>query len=233
MPRLAILQRSGPFLHDSPSNACQSKVLALDPPRPNGAWMAFVVGRATAGVLLVLLSPVLCAVAVVVAVTMGRPVLFRQLRSGLHGRPFQIVKFRTMRSARYANEPDADRMASSGMFLRSSSLDELPSLWNILQGDMAFVGPRPLLEGYARFYDARQARRLDVRPGLTGWAQVNGRNALTWNEKFELDAWYVDNRSISLDLQILIKTAAVVIRRRGGAHQGHATMPLFAPGERG
>ncbi len=179
---------------------------------------------------LVVLSPALLVLAVLVAIRLGRPVLFRQQRPGLAGRPFGLVKFRTMTSATDAQGrllPDADRLTPFGRWLRSTSLDELPELWNVLMGDMSLVGPRPLLMAYLPRYSARQARRHEVRPGLTGWAQVNGRNALSWEEKFELDVWYVDNRSLTLDLTILWKTVLQVLRRSGVSAEGHATMPEF------
>ena len=154
---------------------------------------------------LVLLAPVLGAVAVTVAVALGRPVFFRQVRPGLDSRPFRLIKFRTMLDAVGPDgKPldDARRLTRFGRFLRASSLDELPELWNVLKGDMSLVGPRPLLMQYLPLYSPEQARRHDVRPGLTGWAQVNGRNALNWSEKLALDTWYVDNRSYRLDLKI-------------------------------
>jgi lipopolysaccharide/colanic/teichoic acid biosynthesis glycosyltransferase len=183
-----------------------------------------------AGLALVLLSPVLLAVALAVGLTMGSPVLFRQQRPGLGGRPFGLVKFRTMRSPRadaVAPEPDEARLTKLGRFLRATSLDELPELWNIVRGDMSLVGPRPLLMRYLPRYSAGQARRHEVRPGLTGWAQVKGRNALSWPEKFALDVWYVDHRSFWLDLRILAMTVWQVFSRRGISADGFATMPEF------
>lgn len=161
-------------------------------------------------------APLLAVIAPLVRWRLGRPVLFRQRRPGLHGRSFTILKFRTMVDAYGADGrplPDEDRLTRFGQFLRSTSLDELPSLLNILRGDMALVGPRPLLEEYLPLYSPEQARRHDVRPGLTGWAQVNGRNALDWEQKFALDIWYVDHRSLRLDLRILALTALKVLRR--------------------
>lgn len=161
---------------------------------------------------------------------MGSPVLFRQCRPGRFGRPFYMIKFRTMRDATDAAGrplPDGERLTAFGRFLRSSSLDELPELWNVLKGDMSLVGPRPLLMEYLPLYSAEQARRHEVRPGVTGWAQVNGRNALTWEEKFRLDVWYVDNRSLWLDLRIIAMTVKKVIRRDGISAAGEATMPKF------
>lgn len=181
-------------------------------------------------IALVILSPVLGLVALLVARGLGRPVLFRQVRPGLHGRPFTLVKFRTMRDATDAEGrplPDSERLTPLGRFLRNSSLDELPELWNILKGDMSFVGPRPLLMEYLPLYSPDQSRRHNVRPGLTGHAQVNGRNALTWAEKFALDIWYVDNRSLVLDMRILLQTAWKVLKRDGISADGEATMPRF------
>lgn len=185
---------------------------------------------AVSAVLLALLSPVLLAVAVAVAVSMGRPVLFRQQRAGLHGRQFTIVKFRTMTDARSADGellPDADRLTRVGSFLRSTSLDELPELWNVLRGHMSLVGPRPLPVDYLERYSATHARRHDVRPGITGWAQVNGRNTTTWQERLDMDVWYTVNRSMGLDLSILLRTVGAVLSRRGVSADGHATMPEF------
>lgn len=176
------------------------------------------------------LAPVMGGVACAIAATMGRPVLFRQERAGLHGKPFRVVKFRTMRDLRPGEAEgtsDGDRTTRLGRFLRATSLDELPTLVNVLRGDMALVGPRPLPIRYLARYDARQARRHEVKPGITCLAQVRGRNALTWEEKFELDVRYVDHRSLALDLRILAETVAVVLRREGIAHEGHATMPEF------
>jgi lipopolysaccharide/colanic/teichoic acid biosynthesis glycosyltransferase len=180
--------------------------------------------------LLIFLVPVMAVLALMVAVQMGRPILFKQKRPGLHGRPFTMIKFRTMRNAIGANGlplSDAERLTGFGKFLRTSSLDELPELWNVLKGDMSLVGPRPLLMEYLPLYSPEQARRHEVRPGITGWAQVNGRNALTWDEKFKLDVWYVDNGSLMLDAKILIKTLISVTLRRGINNDGHATMPPF------
>lgn len=185
---------------------------------------------AGAAVGLVLLSPVILCCAIVIARSMGRPVLFRQERPGLGGRPFGMVKFRTMSDARGSDGqllPDGERLTRMGRFLRSTSLDELPELWNVLVGDMSLVGPRPLLMSYLDRYTPEQARRHDVKPGVTGWAQVNGRNAISWNEKFALDTWYVDNRSIWLDLRILYATVAQVLRRKNINAAGVATMPEF------
>jgi len=179
---------------------------------------------------LVLLSPLLLVLAIMVRVFIGHPVLFTQVRPGLGGRLFRIFKFRTMtnrRDERGELLPDAQRLTRFGRFLRASSLDELPELFNVLKGDMSLVGPRPLLIEYLDRYTPEQARRHEVRPGITGWAQVNGRNALSWEEKFALDVWYVDHRSLSLDLKILWKTLVSVVRREGISSEGHATMPVF------
>lgn len=185
---------------------------------------------AVAGLLLFLLWPVILLLALLVRVRIGSPVFFRQMRPGYRGEPFEMLKFRTMRDAFGSDGqplPDADRMTDMGRMLRSSSLDELPELWNVLKGEMSLVGPRPLLMEYLPLYDAEQARRHAVRPGVTGWAQVNGRNALSWEQKFALDLWYVDNRSIWLDLKILWMTMAKVMNRDGISADGEATMPKF------
>lgn len=181
-------------------------------------------------VLLLLLSPVFLIVALLVRVRLGAPVLFAQQRPGRGGRPFLMFKFRSMTDARDAAGAllsDAQRMTPLGRFLRSTSLDELPELWNVLVGDMSLVGPRPLLMEYLPLYSPQQARRHDVRPGITGWAQVNGRNAISWEQKFELDVWYVDHRSLALDVRILWSTAVHVLARRGVSAPGEATMSRF------
>lgn len=183
-----------------------------------------------AGTALLVLAPVLCVLAVLVWLKLGRPVIFRQTRPGLNGTPFGLIKFRTMTDQRDLSGrllPDDVRLTSFGHLLRSTSADELPELWNVLNGQMSLVGPRPLLMEYLGRYSARQRRRLEVKPGITGWAQVNGRNALTWNERFELDVWYVDNHSLLLDLRILGMTLIQVARRKGISAEGHATMPEF------
>ena len=159
-----------------------------------------------------------------VRVCLGRPVFFRQPRPGLHGRPFALVKFRTMRAG---TGSDAERLTRFGRFLRTTSLDELPELWNVLRGDMSLVGPRPLLMQYLERYTPEQARRHEMKPGITGWAQVNGRNALTWDERFALDVWYVDHWSLALDLRILARTLGAILRRKGITAPGSATMPEF------
>ncbi|NSW75757.1 MAG: sugar transferase [Candidatus Atribacteria bacterium] len=183
-----------------------------------------------ATVAMVVFSPVILIVALLIYFTMGRPVFFRQRRPGLYGKPFLLYKFRTMLEL-YDNEgkplPDEKRLTKLGKFLRRTSLDELPELWNILRGDMSFVGPRPLLMEYLPRYTPEQARRHEVKPGLTGWAQVNGRNAISWEEKFKLDVWYVDHWSLALDFRILWRTLFLVLKGEGINAEGHATMPEF------
>lgn len=179
---------------------------------------------------LTVLSPLLALLALLVRVKLGTPVLFRQVRPGLHGKPFTIYKFRTMTEARDANGqllPDAERLTKFGRFLRSASLDELPELINVLKGDMSLVGPRPLLMQYLERYTPVQARRHEVRPGITGWAQINGRNALTWEQKFELDVWYVDHVSLWLDAKIIVLTVWKTLRREGISQPGQATAEEF------
>ncbi|WP_062766879.1 sugar transferase [Sphingopyxis terrae] len=181
-------------------------------------------------VLLPVLLPVIAIVALLVRRRMGSPVIFRQQRPGLYGQPFEMLKFRTMRDAVGPDGrplADAERITHLGRFLRASSLDELPELWNVVKGEMSLVGPRPLLIDYLPLYNTEQARRHEVRPGVTGWAQVNGRNALTWEQKFALDTWYVDNRSLWLDVRILFSTVAKVLKREGVSADGEATMPKF------
>lgn len=183
---------------------------------------------------LLLLAPIMAIVAWQIRRKLGSPVLFRQLRPGRDGKPFEIVKFRSMRNALDASGnplPDAERMTPFGRFLRASSLDELPELWNVLKGDMSLVGPRPLLMEYLPLYSPEQFRRHSVRPGVTGWAQVNGRNALSWEEKFRLDLWYVDNQSFCLDLKIIYLTLGKVMAREGISAAGEATMPKFTGSE--
>ena len=179
---------------------------------------------------LIVLSPLLAILFLLVAVLLGSPVLFRQQRPGLHGRPFSLLKFRTMSNARDSRGtmlPDAQRLTAFGRFLRAVSLDELPELFNVLKGDMSLVGPRPLLMQYLDRYTPEQARRHEVRPGITGWAQVNGRNAITWEEKFKLDVWYVDNWSLWLDIKIIAMTIWKIIKREGINQPGEATMREF------
>ncbi len=179
---------------------------------------------------LLCLLPVLLVLALLIRRKLGSPVLFNQIRPGKDGKPFRMVKFRSMTDARDADGnllPDAERLPSFGRFLRSSSLDELPELWNVLKGDMSMVGPRPLLMDYLPLYTPEQYRRLEVRPGITGWAQVNGRNAIDWEQKFAYDVWYVDNRSLWLDLKILALTVKKVLVRDGISQSGEATMKAF------
>jgi len=181
-------------------------------------------------VFLVALWPLLILLAFLVYIQLGSPMFFIQVRPGLHGKPFRLCKFRTMTDARDAHQrllPDTERLTAFGRFLRNSSLDEFPELWNVLKGDMSLVGPRPLLMQYMDRYTPEQARRHEVKPGITGWAQVNGRNAITWEEKFALDVWYVENRSFFLDLKILAMTAWKVLKREGISAEGEATMPEF------
>lgn len=183
----------------------------------------------SAGVLLVFSLPIVILM-ILVRVKLGSPIFFRQDRPGLGGKTFRMVKFRTMTDARHPDgtlKPDAERLTRFGRLLRSTSLDELPELWNVLKGEMSLVGPRPLLVQYLTRYSARQARRHEVRPGVTGWAQVNGRNAVAWDERFEMDVWYVENWSFGLDVRILLMTVAAVFRRSGVSAEGHATMPEF------
>lgn len=179
---------------------------------------------------LFLLSPVIVCVVLQVILKLGSPIFFRQVRPGKDGKPFEMIKFRTMRDAidKDGNPlPDSDRMTPFGVFLRSTSLDELPEFWNVLKGDMSLVGPRPLLMEYLPLYSKDQYRRHEVRPGVTGWAQVNGRNAISWEDKFRLDVWYVDNRSFWLDLKIIYLTVKKVLVRDGISADDHATMPVF------
>jgi lipopolysaccharide/colanic/teichoic acid biosynthesis glycosyltransferase len=183
-----------------------------------------------AAVALVLLAVPLFVLAVLVRVRLGKPVLFSQVRPGMHGKPFRMIKFRTMTDERGPDGallPDADRLTRFGRFMRASSLDELPELWNVLKGDMSLVGPRPLLVDYLPLYSPEQARRHEVRPGITGWAQVNGRNALSWEDRFALDVWYVDHQSLALDVRILWLTVRKVLVREGISAAGEATMSRF------
>jgi len=186
-----------------------------------------IVGATTA---LVVLSPVYAATAYKVSKNLGAPVLFRQIRPGLYGKPFEMIKFRSMKDDIDVNGSpleDGARLTSFGKALRNTSLDELPELWNVIKGDMSLVGPRPLLMEYLPLYNDEQARRHDVRPGITGYAQINGRNAIGWNERFALDTWYVDNQSLWLDIKILFKTVKKVIIKDGISAEGEATMSKF------
>ncbi|MFZ5992728.1 MAG: sugar transferase [Deinococcota bacterium] len=188
-----------------------------------------------AGLAIVLLSPLIAIVAYLVRRNLGSPIFFTQRRPGLNGKPFIMYKFRTMSDARDSEGkllPDDQRLTRFGQFLRSTSLDELPELWNVIKGEMSLVGPRPLLMKYLELYTPEQARRHEVKPGITGWAQVNGRNALTWEEKFKLDVWYVDNWNLALDLKIIWLTLLKVLRRDDISAEGYATMPEFL-GQRG
>lgn len=183
-----------------------------------------------AGCALLLVAPLLALIALLVRFTIGAPVVFHQQRPGLHGQPFTLYKFRTMTDARDENGnllPDAERLTRIGRFLRRTSLDELPEFFNVLKGDMSLVGPRPLLMQYLDRYTPEQARRHEVRPGITGWAQINGRNALSWEEKFALDVWYVDNHSLILDVKILLMTVVKVLKREDISQEGQATMQEF------
>lgn len=189
---------------------------------------AFDIAASTSA--LVVLSPVLAITAYKVKKELGSPVLFRQTRPGLHGKPFEMIKFRTMKDAtdKEGNAlPDSERLTDFGKKLRASSLDELPELWNVLKGDMSLVGPRPLLMEYLPLYNAEQAKRHNVRPGVTGYAQVNGRNSLSWEDKFKLDTWYVEHQSLWLDMKILLKTVKKVIIKDGISADGEATMTKF------
>lgn len=188
------------------------------------------VDAAVASVTLAALALPMVLLAVAVRLKLGSPIFFRQPRPGLHGKPFELIKFRTMKNAIDMNcalSSDEVRLTPFGRFLRTWSLDELPELWNVVRGDMSLVGPRPLLVEYLPLYSPEQARRHEVLPGLTGWAQVNGRNAVSWEEKFRLDVWYVDNQSIWLDLKIIVLTIVRVFQRAGINAKGDATMPKF------
>ena len=181
-------------------------------------------------IALLVLSPVFLLIALMVFWQLGIPVFFIQNRPGLHGKPFRIIKFKTMLDVRTKKGellPDAERLTRFGHILRKTSLDELPELWNVLKGDMSFVGPRPLLMEYLPLYTSEQARRHEVKPGITGWAQINGRNTIDWDEKFRLDVWYVDHQSFWLDLKIILLTVVKVFRSEGINFSGHATMKRF------
>jgi lipopolysaccharide/colanic/teichoic acid biosynthesis glycosyltransferase len=186
-------------------------------------------------VALLVLAPALAGIALAVLVADGRPVLFKQMRPGVGGRPFALLKFRTMRQPLGERDRDSDaaRLTRLGRCLRATSLDELPELWNVWRGEMSLVGPRPLLMEYLRLYTPAQARRHEVRPGITGWAQIHGRNELSWERKFELDVWYVDHVSFALDVRILLRSVVTVVSRQGIALQGHATSPRFTGSESG
>jgi len=203
-------------------------------PQQRQRWIAEATKRGfdvlLSGGALVLLAPLLVLIGIFVRVKLGCPVLFVQQRPGRWGKPFLLYKFRTMTDAKNAEGAllgDKERLTPFGQFLRSTSMDELPELWNVLKGDMSLVGPRPLLTCYLERYSPEQARRHEVRPGITGWAQINGRNALSWEEKFSLDVWYVDHWSIALDFRIIIRTFLYVLQRRGISSNEHVTMPEF------
>jgi lipopolysaccharide/colanic/teichoic acid biosynthesis glycosyltransferase len=184
-----------------------------------------------ASIALILLSPLYFYVAYKVKKNLGSPVLFRQVRPGLHGKPFEMIKFRTMKDAldEQGNPlPDSERLTPFGKMLRSTSLDEMPELWNVIKGDMSIVGPRPLLMEYLPLYNKEQAKRHNVRPGMTGYAQVNGRNAISWEQKFKFDTWYVENRSLWLDFKIMLQTVKKVIAKDDISEAGEATMTKFA-----
>lgn len=186
--------------------------------------------KISAFVLLVLLSPVFIVLMILIRSRLGSPVFFSQVRPGLNAKPFKMVKFRTMTNAKDASGnllPNDQRMTKFGNFLRSSSLDEIPELWNVLMGEMSLVGPRPLLMDYVGLYSSEQAKRMNVRPGITGWAQVNGRNAISWEQKFALDIWYVNNQSFLLDIKILWQTLLKVVKREGIQNSKDVFMPRF------
>lgn len=189
-----------------------------------------VLDVAGAGIVLVVLGPALAIVSLVIRISMGSPVFFYQLRGGYRGTPFVLIKFRTMKEATGPDGrplTDAARLTPLGRFLRATSIDELPELWNVLRGDMSLVGPRPLMYEYMERYTAEQARRHEVRPGITGWAQVNGRNSITWEQKFEYDVWYVDHWSLGLDLRIFLLTISKVLQSEGISQTGEATAEAF------
>ena len=180
--------------------------------------------------VIIVLSPVVVLIALLISIRLGQPIFFSQRRPGLHGKPFTIYKLRTMTDERDADGnllPDAERLTRLGRFLRSTSLDELPELLNVLKGDMSLVGPRPLMMSYLERYTPEQARRHDVKPGITGWAQIKGRDSLTWEEKFTYDLWYVDNQSLFLDIWIILQTIWIVLKREGISAENHPTMPEF------
>jgi len=222
--------KSGLFFNSFSGFELSSVALGVPEDNSNNMLMKRLMDISISSLALIILAPLMAIIAVAVRVTMGLPVLFRQRRPGLHGRPFTLVKFRTMavrRSAEGQILPDGERLTWLGRFLRSTSLDELPQLINVLRGEMSLVGPRPLLIQYLARYNDEQMRRHEVKPGVTGWAQVNGRNALSWEEKFKLDVWYVDHRSLMLDLKILGMTMRKIARREGISDGEHATMAEF------
>jgi sugar transferase EpsL len=212
--------------------AVQLRVNAYMREKAMSAFCKRALDLTVAAVGLVLLSPLLAAIAVAIRITMGRPVLFRQIRPGYHARRFTVVKFRTMTEPDpdVDSTSDAERLTGLGTFLRRFSLDELPQLWNVLTGDLSLVGPRPLLIEYLQHYTPEQARRHNVKPGVTGWAQVNGRNEVSWERKFALDLWYVDHQSFWVDLRIIALTFWKVLKREGISQKGHATTEKFGAG---
>lgn len=204
-------------MHDSVKNSCKAVIN-----RTFDLLLAIIA--------LLIFLPIMVAVSLAILFTMGRPILFRQIRPGLHGKPFAVYKFRTMDNAQNSRGEllaDSQRLTKLGFWLRRLSLDELPQLLNVLQGDMRFVGPRPLLMEYLPLYSPEQARRHEVKPGITGWAQVNGRNAIDWQQKFKLDVWYVDHQSLLLDLKIMALTLYKVLKRNDITQPGHASMEKF------
>jgi lipopolysaccharide/colanic/teichoic acid biosynthesis glycosyltransferase len=212
-----------------PSRRATSPITGPKPPSRGYEFAKRVVDVVGAAALLLLTAPLMLAVALAILLVMGRPVLFRQARPGLHGKLFYLVKFRSMRPQGAERGPagDAARLTPLGAWLRKTSLDELPTLWNVLRGEMSLVGPRPLLPAYLDRYSPEEYRRHEVRPGVTGLQQVNGRNALTWEQRFAYDIWYVDNRNFLLDLRILARTVVVVLRRQGITAPGSATAHEF------
>ena len=192
--------------------------------------MRRAVDLAVAAVAAIVLAPVGLLIALAIRLTMGSPVLFRQQRSGWHGPEFSIAKFRTMRAERYPGEPDADRLTRLGRLLRATSLDELPQLWNVLAGEMSLIGPRPTLPSQVANYSAHQRRRLEIRPGITGWAQVQGRNSISWPARIELDIWYIDHRSLRLDARILALTVQNLFRPQGITGPGGVNPDFPVPG---
>jgi lipopolysaccharide/colanic/teichoic acid biosynthesis glycosyltransferase len=235
---------TNPLVSQSVGHCAQRTRMRVDPAMQEGTILRILNGmKASAadkvkraidivgsGSMLALAAPVMLGTAVTIRLTMGRPVLFRQRRPGKDGLPFTLLKFRTMRMPSAKQEiglGDQARITKVGQFLRSTSIDELPSLWNVFRGEMSLVGPRPLLMHYLPLYSPRHRKRHAVKPGVTGWAQVNGRNSISWSEKFELDIWYVENHSLALDFKVLARTALRVLQRSGIGHQSHVVMPEF------
>lgn len=223
-----LLDKIGKSLWETVCSSWNSDMLAFSDIRVLEVKRVFDIFLSA--LLLLVFLPVLVLAALCIRIILGRPVLYRQLRPGLRERPFELIKFRTMRDLQDAGGrllPDKHRMSKFGNFLRRTSVDELPELWNVLRGDMSLVGPRPLLLEYLPLYTPEQRRRHEVLPGVTGWAQVNGRNAIAWEDKFRLDVWYVDNRSFLLDLKILFMTLGTIFRTRDVAQEGHVSMEKF------